>query len=1016
MGALCGLVAWALVGLAGATGAQAAISSTPDDTYVTNGFVYAVARTASTIYLGGLFTQVGPRTGPLVSLSATSGQIGRPLPQVSGGSSTTPYSAGVYAIVADGSGGFYIGGNFTHVGGAARENLAHILANGSVDPSWAPSARDVVRALALSGSTVYVGGNFHGAGSINGTVERNYAAALNATTSAATEWNPDANGDVDALAISPDGSTVYLGGAFNGADSINGSTTRNYAAAVNATSGAATGWNPDANGGVSALALSPDGETIYLGGAFHGADSINAVDERNYAAAVSSMTGTAETLWNPDANGIVSALALSPDGETVYLGGAFHGADSINAVDERNYAAAVNATSGTATEWNPDANGDVGALAVSPGGSTVYLGGGFSGADSMNGSTTRNHAAAVNATSGTATGWNPDANQFVSALAPSGTMVLAGGTFSSVGGQTRNNAAALSTADGTLTSWNPDANGGVEALAISRDGSTVYLGGEFNGADSINGSTTRNFAAAVNATSGAATEWNPDANGGVEALAISPDGSTVYLGGKFSGADSINASTTRNYVAAVDATSGTANGWNPDANGGVNALAISPHGSTVYLGGEFNGPDSINGTVERNYAAAVDATSGAETEWNPDANGDVDALAISPDGSTVYLGGAFHGADSINSSTTPVTRNYAAAVNATSGTATGWNPDANGGVNTLAVSPDGSTVYLGGVFSGEDAIGSSTRNYVAAVDATSGTATNWNPNATAYRVTGHGVVSALAVDGGGGVLAGGSFSSFELAPQQGIASFSAPPASTSAPTISGMPAVGQALLCSSGTFAGSVPLSFAYQWLSGGAPIAGATGSAYTVASSDAGHQLSCQVTASNLGGSAIATSAPVSVPAMLTSVPAMPTATLTSVVPTITAAHESASVWREGSKLAQISKSKKKPPVGTTFSFVLNEQATVRFSFTQRSSGRNIGHKCVAKTPKNTKRKACTRTVMVGTLPFTGHTGTNKVVFQGHISRSKALNLGAYAVTITATDSAGARSAPKSLSFTIVK
>src|ERR1700683_36686 len=91
-----------------AAAASAAVSSTPDTTYVTNGSVNAVVRTADQIYLGGSFTQVGPRTGPWASVSAASGQVDAGTAQVSGG------SAEVLATVPDGSGGFYIGGHLTH--------------------------------------------------------------------------------------------------------------------------------------------------------------------------------------------------------------------------------------------------------------------------------------------------------------------------------------------------------------------------------------------------------------------------------------------------------------------------------------------------------------------------------------------------------------------------------------------------------------------------------------------------------------------------------------------------------------------------------------------------------------------------------------------------------------------------------------------------------------------------------------------------------------------------------------
>jgi hypothetical protein len=74
------------------------------------------------------------------------------------------------------------------------------------------------------------------------------------------------------------------------------------------------------------------------------------------------------------------------------------------------------------------------------------------------------------------------------------------------------------------------------------------------------------------------------------------------------------------------------------------------------------------------------------------------------------------------------------------------------------------------------------------------------------------------------------------------------PASTSAPVLAGIPAPGQTLSCSTGTWANK-PSGFAYVWLRDGVPIAGQTGSAYVVQSADEGHSISCQVIATNVGG-----------------------------------------------------------------------------------------------------------------------------------------------------------------------
>jgi hypothetical protein len=127
----------------------------------------------------------------------------------------------------------------------------------------------------------------------------------------------------------------------------------------------------------------------------------------------------------------------------------------------------------------------------------------------------------------------------------------------------------------------------------------------------------------------------------------------------------------------------------------------------------------------------------------------------------------------------------------------------------------------------------------------------------------------------------------------------------------------------------------------------------------------------------------------------------------------QSTTRWREGNRLARISRAG--TPTGTSFSFSLNEQAQVSFSFA-RVGGRKVSGKCLAQTEKNRRKRACTRTVTAGSLTFTGHGGTNEVVFQGRISPLEKLKPGRYTVVITATNASGQRSQPVSLTFTIVK
>jgi uncharacterized repeat protein (TIGR01451 family) len=140
--------------------------------------------------------------------------------------------------------------------------------------------------------------------------------------------------------------------------------------------------------------------------------------------------------------------------------------------------------------------------------------------------------------------------------------------------------------------------------------------------------------------------------------------------------------------------------------------------------------------------------------------------------------------------------------------------------------------------------------------------------------------------------------------------------------------------------------------------------------------------------------------------------ATATPVLSNVRQAHAR---WRTGSALASFSRAKRPPPVGTRFSFYLNEAATVSLDFAQLLPGRAGKTKCVAQTEYNTGLPTCQRSVTVGTLSFAGTGGANAVSFQGTLSAASKLGPGSYTVTITALNSIGVQSSPKTRAFTIV-
>jgi hypothetical protein len=335
----------------------------------------------------------------------------------------------------------------------------------STTPDWGGSsqcqANGRVNAVAYLGNTVYLGGSFT---SVNGS-PRNRLAACDATNGNLLSWNPNANGVVRALEVSPAGTRVYAGGDFT----IVGGASRARVAALNPTSGGAfSSWSPYVNNSVKAITTSTTGSTVYVGGDFTSAEGAG----RQRLAAFNATSGNISTTFKPNiSNGAgnfatVLALAVRPDNQTLYFSGDYA---LVNGSSRRN-AAAVSTGVATLRAWSPASTAGIAAdLVVSNSGNTVFVGGRAAGG----------YVQAYGPTAGGAPVWNVQTNGDVEALVVSSSILYVGGHFTTVSGAGRVHLAALSTAGGNLQSWAPNVDGVNGAYGAAITSSRVAFGGEF---------------------------------------------------------------------------------------------------------------------------------------------------------------------------------------------------------------------------------------------------------------------------------------------------------------------------------------------------------------------------------------------------------------------------------------------------------------------------------------------------------------------------------------------------------
>ncbi len=166
-----------------------------------NGEISDAAPIGDALYMIGDFRQVGPYTGNMAIVDSNMNMLATP-----------PLANGtVKAVVSDGEGGWFIGGDFTSIGNTPRLRLAHIDANGQVTERLQNiGASDDVCSLVKQGDTLYVGGKFYSAGTYS--TQGDGATGL-LRVDAQGNVLPHVAGDVKVM-ISDKQGGYFIGGSF----------------------------------------------------------------------------------------------------------------------------------------------------------------------------------------------------------------------------------------------------------------------------------------------------------------------------------------------------------------------------------------------------------------------------------------------------------------------------------------------------------------------------------------------------------------------------------------------------------------------------------------------------------------------------------------------------------------------------------------------------------------------------------------------------------------------------------
>ncbi|TGL88725.1 hypothetical protein EHQ68_08795 [Leptospira congkakensis] len=645
--------------------------------------VTAIESYQGQIIVGGNFSMTGVPTGNIAMVDSVTGMVvpNRFCPhlKVNGSYSTA---------ISDGSGGFYIGGDFTHVQGIKRSKVAHILPGCQLDPNFVvdEDASRGITTFALLGANLYVGGLFTGWGSGS---QSNIASVNRYTGNLNLEFVTDTfnSGVFD---IVTDGVALYVGGHFSNI----GATTRYGLVKLSPSTGAIdstfTGQAP-VGGQVNDLHLGTDHlgtPVLYVVGPFTG-------------RAISFFLNGTQTSWAPNPN--IEVVKVNQYENTIYLGGDFTTIGGIAS----NYLVGVDNQLGAIKENSFAINNYVRYLTVI--GNKLYVLGEFTAAKGQK----RNSAASFDLPSQSLNVWDPNLNSLIyfpsGEIVPSGSSLLIASNHSALNMKYRKNFVVFEEATGSPIEGTPNFDFQISSL-LTKD-NRLFVGGSF---ENVNGIPRKALAVLDLPTYNLSSTDLNITGSSAEIRTITSNHNQIFFGGfSMTGAGG----QTRSGAAAIDSTTFSLTNWNPNIVGSPNTMMVV--NDLVYIGGIYS---SLNGNGAISNYRAVDTINGTISNFPSNAYHPNNGVYTQ----TIYDGRIYIGGIMTNIGILGTFQNMATYDTKSNSYITPNPIYSDGGVLSMATSPEGKVIVLGS-FLGLN--GTTASQFMNAFDAKTNTVLEWHPNA-----------------------------------------------------------------------------------------------------------------------------------------------------------------------------------------------------------------------------------------------------------------------------------------------